>query len=333
MKISEILVHVSSLENVGDGVCSETVFRLVKLLEEETDNYLKSNIIVIIGNIATESTSLRDQFILQGAIKSLQNVIESCHQLVLLSHASWAMCNMCMGADPPPDFSKCSACIPTLAKLIPHENFQVMIYSCDAMAYLILGNKLHIGNVIATDVFPRLLKIMDASNHRELTLTVLFALRRIVCGTEEEIQYVLGCGALKSLKEFLKSIDDEIVSESCYIIANIAAGKSDDIQAVIDSGAVRELVTLVRSDSHKVKLASAFALRQSLSASRTKPEQVESFVSDECIEVLSRQLPSISSQEEILKTVLRVLTTIMDFFAKKDQRERYSLLFLKFGCE
>lgn len=326
-------MRVSCSENVGDSVYNETVFGLVKLLDEGTEMDLKNNIVVIIGNVAVESASLRDQFILQGAISSLQNVIESCHQLVLLSHASWALGNMCLGDNPPPDFSKCSSCILTLAKLIPHENFQVMINSCFAMAYLIQGNNLHIGSIIVTEVCPRLMKILDASGPRELTIAALFALRKIVCGTDEEIHHVLGCGALKSLKDLLRSIDDKVVSDSCYVIANIAAGKSCDIQAVIDSGAIRELLTLVQSVNQEVKSAAAFALRQSLSVSRTKPEQVEFFVSEGCIEILSQQLPLICSQEAILVAVMRALMTIMNFFTEKDKRERCIKLFLKFGCE
>lgn len=330
--ISQILVRVSLFEVIGDKISTETIVRLVELLDTETEMELKNDIIFIIGNIVSESTTLRDQFVAKGVVKSLLNVIESTIYLVLLSNATWALSNICFRRDPPPDFSQCSLCIPSFAKLIPHEHYEVTTSCCYAMGYLISGFKLYISKIIDAGVCPRLVKLLDSSNRRELTLAVLFLLRRLVGGTDEEIQHILECETLTYLKNLLQSNDDYFMAESCFIISNIAAGNFHNIQAVIDSGAIEELLTLVQSNKQEIKLEAAIAIRQCLSASRTQPSQVEFIVSQGCIEILSQQMTS-TSDTETLKALLRALMTILDYFSDQSHQKHDIMLLFTICCK
>lgn len=319
------------MDFVGDRISTKMIAQLVELLRSELDMSLQNNIVLFIGNIACESSTLRDQFIEKGVVTSLRNVIESATHLVLLCNATWALCNICFGQQPP-DFSECSRCISTLATLIPHESSEVTINCCHTLAYFTHGSKAHIATIIETGVCPRLVKLLDDSN-REVTLAALFITRRLVCGTNEETQHLVKCGILTALSNLLSSIDELILTETCDIIANIAAGNSAEIQAAIDCGAIQKLLSLVQSDDQEVKLAAAFAIRQCLSAERTKPCQVEFLVSKGCIEILSQQLSSVNDTD-ILKVLLRALVTIFDHSSGIDQQKSYKFdLFSKFRCK
>lgn len=294
----------------------------MNLLNSETEEDLKHNIILIVSNIASEFASFRNQFIQQGVIESLRLIIESTIHLKLLSNATWTLSNICLGWNPPSDDLTCSLCVPTLAKLIPHEDFEVMIDSCHALAYLVLGSKKHIKTIIATGVCPRLAKLAEPSNPQKVTLAALFALRKIVLGSDEEVQEVIQCGTLTVLKNLLQSTDELIVTQSCDVIANIAAGNSDAIQAVIESGAMHEILNLVQSGVRAIQFEAAMAIRQSISAQRTLPGQIAFLVSIDCIKILCQQLPSIEDTETLL-IVMRALQTILDF-KQKGHIEQFS---------
>lgn len=201
-----------------------------------------------------------------------------------------------------------------------------------SLGYLISGFKLYISRIIDTGVCPRLVKLLDSPNRQEVTLAALFLLRRLVGGTDEEIQHILESGALTHLKNLLQSNDDHFMAESCFIISNIAAGNFHNIQAVIDSGVIQELLTLVQSNNQEIKLEAAIAIRQCLSASRTQPSQVEFIVSQGCIEILSQQMTS-TSDTETLKALLRALMTILDYFSDQSKQKDDIMLLFTFCCE
>ena len=50
-------------------------------------------------------------------------------------NAVWALSNLCRGKNPPPDFSKVAPALEILARLLFHNDFDVLADTCWALRY------------------------------------------------------------------------------------------------------------------------------------------------------------------------------------------------------
>ena len=51
-------------------------------------------------------------------------------------NAVWALSNLCRGKNPPPDFSKVAPALEVLARLLFHNDFDVLADTCWALRYI-----------------------------------------------------------------------------------------------------------------------------------------------------------------------------------------------------
>ena len=75
--------------------------RFVALLNTMYDD-IKEQAIWGLGNIAGDSTALRDQVLQAGALRPLCNQIDGSTKLTMLRNATWALSNFCRGSPLPP---------------------------------------------------------------------------------------------------------------------------------------------------------------------------------------------------------------------------------------
>ena len=79
----------------------------------------------------------------------------------MLGNAVWCLSNLCRGKSSPPDFSKVSLALPTLAKLLFHEDSEVLADACWAIAYLSDGPNKKIQAVVEAGVCRRLVELLE----------------------------------------------------------------------------------------------------------------------------------------------------------------------------
>lgn len=81
-------------------------------------------------------------------------------RLSMTRNAVWALSNLCRGKNPAPAFAKVAPCLPILAHLLNHSDFDVLADACWALSYLSDGPNDKIQAVIDAGVCRRLIELL-----------------------------------------------------------------------------------------------------------------------------------------------------------------------------
>jgi hypothetical protein len=141
-----------------------TVDVLIELLNSEHVDVIEQAIWGL-GNIAGENHKVRDMVISARAVEPIAKILDKAQPSTsLVRNASWALSNFCRGR-PPPEFSKISRAIPSLAKvLIENDNEDILIDVCWAMSYLSDGGEERIPLILKCNVLPRIIQLLGHPN-------------------------------------------------------------------------------------------------------------------------------------------------------------------------
>lgn len=87
-------------------------------------------------------------------------VLSKTTRLSMTRNAVWALSNLCRGKNPAPAFAKVAPCLPVLAHLLNHTDFDVLADACWALSYLSDGPNDKIQAVIDAGVCRRLVELL-----------------------------------------------------------------------------------------------------------------------------------------------------------------------------
>lgn len=257
-----------------------------EVLVTSADNKIKAEIIFIVGNIAAESTSLRDSVLESILPAAMGGVLRSSGDCNVNRNGAFTLTTLCMGLDPPPNIEKTGALIPTLAHLIESWDMEVVTNSCFALSYLCETSPSHIQRVIEAGACPRLVELLGSRGNMEVVSSAVYVLGKIANGNEAQTQVIIDCEALPALRRLLSLEHKEVVMDACWVISNIAAGNRQQIQALIDANIFPEVAKLLQSDACQVVKEAVWVIKQSLSTRRTSLEQVDYFLSLGIVDLL-----------------------------------------------
>lgn len=85
-------------------------------------------------------------------------------KITMMRNAVWCLSNLCRGKNSPPDFNKVSPSLPTLARLLFHQDADILADTCWAIAYLSDGPNKKIQVVIDAGVCRRLVELLRYGN-------------------------------------------------------------------------------------------------------------------------------------------------------------------------
>lgn len=105
-------------------------------------------------------------------------------------NAVWCLSNMCRGKNPSPDFSIVSQSLSVLARLLFHQDYDVLADTCWALSYLSDGSNEKIQAVINSGVCRRLVELL-MSNQQLVVSAALRAVGNIVTGDDIQTQVKL----------------------------------------------------------------------------------------------------------------------------------------------
>jgi importin subunit alpha-6/7 len=236
----------------------------------------------------------------------VSSLLGTASRINMLRNAVWALSNLCRGKNPPPDFSKVVSGLAVLARLIFHNDSEVLSDACWAISYLSDGPNNKIQAVIDAGVCRRLVELLMHS-HNNVVSASLRAVGNIVTGDDSQTQLVLNCNALPSILQLLGSQREAVKKEACWTISNIAAGNQQQIQGLINSNIFPVLIEILNTSEFKTRKEAAWAITNATSGGTA--EQIKYLVDAGCIRPMCDLLAVMDAN--ILQVALNGLENIL----------------------
>lgn len=255
-----------ALTNVASGTSDQTrvvvnnnaIVPFISLLSSGQTNVAEQAVWAI-GNIAGDGPDLRDKVIKAGCIKPLILLVRSDTPENFLRNVTWTLSNLCRNKNPPPPVSAVEEILPVLAKLVHHNDKEVLSDTCWALSYLTDGPNEKIQLVINSGVLPRLIELLGC-NEVSIITPALRATGNIVTGDDSQTQIVIEHQVLPMFRKLLQHPKATIQKEAAWAVSNITAGNTTQIQCVIDEQIVPHVTEILANGDFKSQKEAAWAV-------------------------------------------------------------------------
>jgi len=343
-------IAASHSEHTKAVVEAGAVPHLTALLDT-ANGELRNEVVWALGNVAGDSSSLRDIVLREIDVSLLLGITASLLVTGPTKHAGnamWLSHNLCRGKPPPPD-DILETFLEVSARAIDHPFDDVVQNGAWALACI--GDRLP-DIVIQTKCLPRLCEITSSRATALSSITAppdgedgdgnvrwglggedrvltgaIRVLGNLVTSTDMHTQAVLDAGALEALEPLLITSPKDVLKEVCWFISNITAGTVDQVGMVCSLGLVPPIVEHLRSNTCvKVRKESAWALANL--ATCGSPEHIQTAVDAGTLEAFVEGL-DIADQRvasvilDGLEAIFSVSTIEDDDEFEEDERYRH----------
>jgi importin subunit alpha-1 len=209
--------------------------------------------VLAFGYIMGHNPDYRDKCIEEGVVFHLNRLIFSSKTPeYLLANVSWAMSNLCKGADEYMDEEAINEILPALTTLIQHNNPKILQYAVASYGYLAGDGGKFIQMVIDSG---RVENIIGLLNHTDVKVQFAAAgtVSILLTGNQQQIQRIIDYGALPQLIKLLIHPKQDLKINSLQALYNLVTyGNPKQIEALLKLNVISLICDLLDNCSRKV---------------------------------------------------------------------------------
>lgn len=219
-----------------------------------SDSKVQENIYWILGNIALDSENNRFNIFENRLIEISQKILESPKTPNIAKKVCWCVSHCCKARLSPLAFSA----IPVLGLALKSNLIEILPEVLWAFCNL---SQVYKDLIVSSNILPLVVKLskIDLNKIQHPALRIL---GNMLNGTDDQIDYLIGIGLLRSLSNALESRVKTIRLEALWGISNICTGVY--IKKIISSGLFKKVIELAVTDCLEIQKETIWSISNAI---------------------------------------------------------------------
>ena len=233
--------------------------KLYKIFESKIEE-IKLQLVLFLGNLAIESSNIRNFLIKEKIYDKILALIVSTNQKKLIKNCTWAIGNF-FRIKPimPYDYAKKSIKIIARNILILQDDKEFLSDACFILCFITENYKEGIKELMELEILENIIKLLDC-NVAYIQITSLRLIGNIAAGNANQTQKLIDLGLLSQLKKTIINPKKSIRKETAWILSNIAAGTQKQIENLISEDFLPIFQRIIQYDEAEVQKECIWAM-------------------------------------------------------------------------
>jgi hypothetical protein len=248
------------LTDITSGTCDQTLNIITKDNLDKISKAMESPIeeikiqsIWLIGNLALDSTKIRDILIDKKIFDKILLVLASTNNIKIIKQCTWTVIGF-FRLRPKLSYELSIKTLKLLARilvLLP-EDKEFLSEACFFFSYMTETFKSSPKLMLDLNIIPYIVKCLDVDSF-QIQMTCLRIIGNIATGDANQTQLLIDLNILNYFKKTIVHEKKIIRKETSWIISNIAAGTQKQIEALISQDFLPILIECIKHDEIEVK--------------------------------------------------------------------------------